>query len=511
MPVYLSVACCFPFARQRVITRSQTRSNALAWISLPAEIRLMILEIVACQKYPGWASLASVCREWQHVLEKVNFHKIKLRVPCLAKFRRYATPQKRELIRHICLDVVLPQYNSKCCSRRRSPSARISCIVSDGIWKLFSILRTWGPAKNLALEINVYSPSDCEHCFKNIYLSSDAVNDEDAMTDAWRTGSRYHDPQHGWMHGRQVEAPPRTAILQLFRPIHLVFHRKLPQVQAVTCLIIRRQFRRCISPSGLGLLLSRFNRLEHIFYEPWLPYEAVRRESHEKWLSAVMRDNLPNTLNKLTVFEDSYEFYDLFPERRAPVPWFNLFEPSKGLGAAFASKSLDLQHLAISFMVNAEEFFRHCQSTWIWSSLQSLALTSQLLQNDWAKRDQIEALLYRAGLLAQKMPELRTFVLWNGGKNHACAFIYRADRERASVTWRGTWLLELRRPEFKPWQLAAAKIPCHRFSELRVKQELVRGVIRSHGDAIHHLKLPCQVIDPRSLWQIRREAYSIAE
>ncbi|KAI1744267.1 hypothetical protein F4680DRAFT_469600 [Xylaria scruposa] len=501
MPAYLPV----------VRSHSQTRSNVLAWISLPAEIRLMILEIVACQNYPGWASLASVCKEWQHVLEKVNFYKIKLRVPCLDKFKRYATPQRRELIRHICLDIVLPQYNSVCCSRLRSPPARIGSIVGDGIWKLFSILRTWGPAKDLALEINVYSPSDCEHCFKNIYLSSDYVNDEDAMTDAWRTGSRYHDPQHGWMHGRQVEAPPRTAILKLFQPIDLVFHRKLPQVKAVTCLIIRRQFRRCISPSGLGLLLSSFDRLEHISYEPWLPYEAVHREFYEKCLSAVMRDNLPNTLDKLTVFEDSYDFYDLFPKQRAPVPWRNLFEPSKGLSAAFASKSLHLQHLAISFIVNAEEMFRHCQSTWIWLHLQSLALTSQLLQDDWEKRDQIEALLYRAGVLAQKMPELRTFMLWNGGKNHACAFIYRADRERASITWRGTWLLELRRPVVKPWQLAAAELPSYRFSELQVKQEHVQEVIRSHGDAIYHLKLPCQVIDPRSHWQIRREAYSIAE
>ncbi|KAI0862002.1 hypothetical protein F4860DRAFT_474562 [Xylaria cubensis] len=239
-----------------MITRSQSRSNALTWVSLPAEIRLMILEIVACQKYRGWASLASVCREWQHVLEKVNFHKIKLRVPCLHKFKRYVTPQKRELIRHICPDIVLPRYKPICCSRRRSLSARISSIVSDGIWKLFCILGTWGPAKNMALEINVYSPSDCEHWFKSIYLSSDDVDGEYAMPDAWKTGSQYHDPQHEWMRGRQVETPPRTVRLQFFRFIWLAFRGILPRTKAGDCLIICRQFRRCISPAGLCILLN---------------------------------------------------------------------------------------------------------------------------------------------------------------------------------------------------------------------------------------------------------------
>ncbi|KAI1662289.1 hypothetical protein F4813DRAFT_344061 [Daldinia decipiens] len=78
---------------------------------------------------------------------------------------------------------------------------------------------------------------------------------------------------------------------------------------------------------------------------------------------------------------------------------FNLVDPNEGLSAVLASKSLDLQHLTISFMIDAEEFFQHCQSTWSWSHLQSLALTSQLLQDNWGKRKQIEVLLCRASVL----------------------------------------------------------------------------------------------------------------
>lgn len=217
-----------------------------------------------------------------------------------------------------------------------------------------------------------------------------------------------------------------------------------------------------------------------------------------------MRKNFPDTLKELIVFEDSYKFYDPFPKRPAfpSFDFIDLMDPRNRLGSVFAAKSLDLQRLAVSFIINAEELFQQCQSTWSWSRLQSLALTSQLLQDDWEKREETEALLYRAGVLVKKMPKLHTFVLWNGGKSHACAFIYRMDRDGASVTWRGTWHLELGPRVVKSWQLAASKLSV---SKLQVKQEHIQGVIRCHGDAIYHLKLPCQVIDPASLWQIRRE------
>lgn len=243
----------------------------------------MILSTIAYQKYPGWASHASVCKEWQYVLEKANFYKIKLRVSCLDDFESIVSLQKRELIHHIYLNVELPRYTSTCCSKRRSPSIKISSIVSNGIWKLFSILSTWRPATHLALEINVYSPSDCEHWFKNLSLSSDDFKHNiDDIPVAERTMIPYHDLQHGWEHGQRVKAPPRSAVLQLYRPIRLVFYELLPQVKAVTCLIIRRQLRRCISLSGLSLLLGSLNGLEHISYEPWAPYEAANREFHDR-------------------------------------------------------------------------------------------------------------------------------------------------------------------------------------------------------------------------------------
>lgn len=275
-------------------TRSLTRPEALIWGSLPTEIRLMILETIAFEKYTGWASFASVCREWQDVLEKVNFYKMNLRVSCLDDFEHIISPQKRRLIHHICLDVELPRYFSPCCLRRHSPSGNINRIVSDGIWKLFSLLSTWGPVDNLALEINARSPSDCEHWFKNLYFSSDDVeHDEDAMLDACKTGTAFHDPQHGWMHGQQVGAPPKSAMFRLFQTIWLASKETLPRVQAVTHFIIRRQLRRYIPPAGLGLLLSRLDRLEHISYEPWAPFEDANKAFYDRGTHSLLYRELP--------------------------------------------------------------------------------------------------------------------------------------------------------------------------------------------------------------------------
>ena len=58
----------------------------------------------------------------------------------------------------------------------------------------------------------------------------------------------------------------------------------------------------------------------------------------------------------------------------------------------------------------------------------------------------------------------------------------------------------------KAWQCVAMEH--HLCRTLRVDKQRVNSVIGSHGDAIHFLDLPCPVVDPASLWQIRREEAS---
>ncbi|KAI1760731.1 hypothetical protein GGR53DRAFT_64101 [Hypoxylon sp. FL1150] len=175
------------------------------------------------------------------------------------------------MVHHIYFNIQLPRYNARCCSRqpkRRLPSVNMNFIVSDGIRKLFCILSSWKRVHDLTLEVGAYSPSDFEHCFKTL-SSEDSEHDVDPMPDTRL--SHYHDPRHGWIDGQQVQAPPRPALMRLFRLISLVSD-DIPRVKAVTCCITSRQLRRRLSPNDWGFLLRIFERLEQLNYEPWTPY-----------------------------------------------------------------------------------------------------------------------------------------------------------------------------------------------------------------------------------------------
>lgn len=189
-----------------------------------------------------------------------------------------------------------------------------------------------------------------------------------------------------------------------------------------------------------------------------------------------------------------------FTSPRSRVEAVRVVDPA--IGAAFAARSLDLEQLSVSYMVEAEDFFAACRPSWTWPRLDSLALTSQLLCNVWKHGGSIEGLLYEAGTAALRMPRLRALAIWNGREGHACAFIYHTDRNYAYITWRGTWKMDLSPRVVEVWERVAWE---SRSCPLRVAEQHVQAVIGSHGDAIHHLALPCPVVAPESLWQIRRE------
>lgn len=249
-----------------MILRSSKRSRTGHWTSLPLEIRLLILGVISTQKSAGWGSLASVCKEWQCVIEEENFYRLTLRLSCLEEFQHVAIRQ-RKLIRYIEFDIELRRYTCRCCEWPESESwlSSNNKIIKDGIFKLFSILSAWEPANTLALELNAYSPSDSEHCFKDSFFAS---NDQGQIENgSSRPG--WHDPKHGWMNGQQVSSPPHSAIIRLFEMINLVSPEEIPANNAVTCFVIRRQLRRWFQPEILWIIWSKLHRLDSIIYEPW--------------------------------------------------------------------------------------------------------------------------------------------------------------------------------------------------------------------------------------------------
>lgn len=232
----------------------------------------MILEEITRQKDPGWASCAAVCKEWQFSIEKRNFHRLKLQGSCLDKFRRMIIRQ-RDLVHHIQLDIQLPKYSCRTCEGTETHlwASRKCSIIRDAIWTLFAILSKWEPASDLTLELKAHSPSDSEHWFKNHdFASNDDGTGAASSTkdgDSGEISSKWHDPKHGWVNGQRVKTPPWLTLLRLFQP-RPVFQITLPEVNAVTCLIIPRQFRCWLHPLDVWLISRSLCRLERLVYEP---------------------------------------------------------------------------------------------------------------------------------------------------------------------------------------------------------------------------------------------------
>lgn len=178
---------------------------------------------------------------------------------------------------------------------------------------------------------------------------------------------------------------------------------------------------------------------------------------------------------------------------------------SRRVGRALLEASIRVEHFSASFIVDALHFFRAGKRPCVWKNLKSLALTSRLLSPNESHAE-INDILQIAALAAMRMPKLKIMELWNGGKEVACVFRYQASQEYEpmKLTWRGNWTLFLEPCTIEAWEGVALRRNCR--GVVVVKELLDTDVmIKSHGDAIHHLRLENQVVHPVSLWQIRRE------
>ena len=267
-PRILSFPTAIITAKEASISKMTKRHDHIAfpWLSLPADIRLLILDEISGQKHRGWAQCAAVCKEWLAILEPKNFSQLALQPSCLDELETLVIRQ-RPLVQHICLNIDLPRYACPTCKRNATMSNRRSTIFRRAILRLFSILSTWQPTGRLTLELSASSPSDSQHWFKN-YCFGPGHKDTRDWTQQEKA-IRWHDPKHGWVDGQQVKTPDPPAILRLFSPLCMNVPQTLPVVYAVTSFCIRRQLRHELFPEVLKALWEKLPRLESIVYELW--------------------------------------------------------------------------------------------------------------------------------------------------------------------------------------------------------------------------------------------------
>ena len=201
-----------------------------------------------------------------------------------------------------------------------------------------------------------------------------------------------------------------------------------------------------------------------------------------------------NRLRRLVIFEN---FNQIYPASFMRLGCDRVRIPSSYVARAIASASLTLEHLSASFIVDASDFFDARQFSWKWPNMTWLALTSRLLVPDESPK-KLDKMLQAAAAAAMKMPNLETMEIWNGTKGLATLFRYQRGRP-AVLTCKGTWEFTLRPQVIQAWNSVSQGI-------VIVKEFLDAGAcVKSHGDAIRHLKLSRPVIRPISLRQIQME------
>lgn len=183
-----------------------------------------------------------------------------------------------------------------------------------------------------------------------------------------------------------------------------------------------------------------------------------------------------------------------------------LHTPSPSVSRTTVLASLNLEHFAASFIADASHFFSSIEPSWKWPNLKSIVLTSQLLAPD-SDPVEIRAMLQAAAAVAvTKTPRLETLEIWNGTSGLAALFQYQVlhDKMEATITWRATWTLTLEPSTIQTWEA----VTLHQYPDYRfglIQEWLDEAKVRSHGDAMHYLRLSGQVIRPVSLQQIRME------
>lgn len=129
----------------------------LRWLSLPLELRFSTLELLAQENLSFYAS---VCEEWQAVIKKKTFRRLKLQPSCLDDLE-YMTRGRKELVKHIWLNMELQRYTNRIRSTTGLPPwmSGNDAFIRKATTKLFFILRTWDPGGGgLTFELTTQSP-----------------------------------------------------------------------------------------------------------------------------------------------------------------------------------------------------------------------------------------------------------------------------------------------------------------------------------------------------------------
>lgn len=235
------------------------------WPDLPPEIRRMILQSLmdttTTKKGFPLATAASVCREWQEVIEESNFESLQILSKDLFDFDAYVRGSRRKWLRRLYFRVELPKYPRRLAHSPETHEEQEDNDVAftTSVWGLFHTLSQWDTGHRLVLELSAHSPSDRKGLIGEMGLTEDG-------------DSRFFDSDLGFMIDKAgVEPMDRCGF---------------PEVPIVSTFAILRRNYRNISAGALITILECLPRLEELRYEPWQQFDLDGEEMRNQCTSS---------------------------------------------------------------------------------------------------------------------------------------------------------------------------------------------------------------------------------
>ncbi|KAI1806820.1 hypothetical protein F4811DRAFT_509480 [Daldinia bambusicola] len=477
--------------------------------AFPAELRLSIIEMVADSLTGRTIEYATVAREWQPIFEKRHFERILLSPARLNSFSQIVQGSRRKLVKHIWLRTELgASYNDRNnAGFRPNQGVADESDFNNAIEGLLRILSTWDRssdlnAEGLTLELSAWSLRDYEHGFRHQRFVHDP----------------YSEPH------KDLAFPPlefrnllSLLMFDLISPEEAASSRSnndlamktlgltiedAPEVDVVTKFLLRRQYYSHISPDRIAQIFKRLTGLQQIIYEPPEKIGGTTGLDRERdhWLLSDYSP--PQTLRQLSIFEDPFHHNALMARNQLGSA------NSLGIAMALFGKSRNLEHLSASFVVDAKDFFQPfwpstlTSTSHSWDNLETIALTSSLLDPGQSSAE-VNDLLYAAGMAARNMPALRVMEIWDGlGTTYSGFFRYHSDGYGSTITWRGTWELDLEPRVIQCWTETVRKNTHHLTVGVR-DMELPFDGTSFPASVLRHLKLKERIVHPVSFCQLQ--------
>lgn len=446
-----------PRGQKRKRSQGQQPSK-VGWADLPLELREMILEALEYSLEGGKAaSYASVCKEWNRILEPYIFKRLKLSVQRIQELQYFITDRRRLYVQSIWFQF----------ERAIGQHELDNVKFSDAVFYLFQTLSEWGERNysGIVLELSAFSASDPTFSMKDIVPKD--LKDVDVTEDNDALNTMYEKSPLRRMHRLSAkELFQQTMLTSFYRPLDFpnVLEVPFPTVKLITDLTVRRQMHSSFFTKHMERLVKALPRLEFLTFEPSTlsflygsGWENRGLNPNIQTVEKIIKE-MPFSIRRLQLLEDDSSLYTN-GARRSRVGTVR-----RELGRLIANTSQDkrVEAIAISFIIDASDFFSDFwgpqitqppDEKLVWVKLTSLVLTSSLISPNDDRR--LSDLLIAAARAARHMPSLEIMELYNAEAGYGGIFTYIHDEEGSIIRWDSSWKWKFPSEVIYIWKMAA--------------------------------------------------------